>query len=30
MIGTLRDAGLPAAQIRYEIFGSATNPELVL
>ena len=30
MIGTLRDAGLPAAQIRYEIFGSASNPDLVL
>jgi nitric oxide dioxygenase len=30
MIGTLHDAGLPAAQIRYEIFGSASNPDLVL
>lgn len=30
MVGTLRQAELPAAQIRYEFFGSAVDPELVV
>ncbi|MBB2206240.1 NO-inducible flavohemoprotein [Gluconacetobacter takamatsuzukensis] len=30
MVGALRAEKLPAAQIRYEVFGSAADPELVL
>lgn len=30
MVRTLREENLPAAQIRYEFFGSASDPELVV